>query len=732
MSHSQHRGANDFSTLLAVLALVVGYPALAQLAHVIGPVGGFSTPVWPAAGLALAVLLLAGSRFWPALLLGAVAAQLLVGRSPLSALVIGVGGTVEALVAAWFVRRFASGGRAFEHLRSVQAFLLYAAILTPVVGATIALVGSVPLDGSVTSVGRAWLIRWLSNSAGIMTLTPLIVLWSTDRHHSWSWGAIVERLLLGMALVTACEIVFGVPFGISRGYALTFLFSPILAWAAFRFRLRATALAVCITAATAVWGTAHGTSPFLRDDVMTAILLLQSFLILVGGTTFAVATGMRELRLAQYNAAQAAERARFLDEASHLLSASLDSDHTLPKLASLAIPRIADWSAVHLVDPGGAVREVALAHVDSRKVREVQALLADHVYDPNARRGSRKVIRTGEADLVTDAPDSMLVESGQTPQQVALLRSLGFKSYVCVPMRAGRRVLGAMTFVSTRDERRYGKPDLDLAQELADRAAVAIENARLYAHAQEAVRIRENFLAIASHELRTPITALRLQIKILERALATASKSSTAKRAVGRHVRTLAEQGERLTTLVNGLFDVTAISAGQLELDVIDNDFRNIVQTTVHALQPLALEHGVQITVDAPEPVPGRWDATRLTQVVANLVSNAIKYGGAKPVSVRVGTEDSVVKLSVCDQGPGIPEEYRGRIFQRFERIPRTNGPTGLGLGLYIVRQIVQAHGGKVELDSRGNCGAVFTVTLPRWSERRYGMGELHEAPVDR
>jgi len=727
MSLSQRLNRKRVSDLFAVLALLVGYPALAQLAHTIGPVGRFTTPVWPAAGLALATLLLAGSRFWPALLIGATAAQLLVGRSLLGAALIGAGGTIEALAATWLVRRFASDLRAFERVRSVLTFLLLAALLTPAVGATLAVVGlGVSPDETVMSVGRLWLIRWLSNSAGIATVTPLIVLWATDRNRSWSWGAIVERLLLGVTLIWACEVVFGVPFGISPGHALTFLFSPILAWSAFRFRLRGTALAVCITAAAAVWGTARGTSPFLRDDVMSALLLLQIFSILLAATTLAVAAGMRELQRAEYNAGRDEVRASFLADASHLLSTSLDVDKTLPHLATLAVPRIADWSAVHLVDSEGSIREF-VAHIDPGKIQELRQLFAAPRSDPRTARGSRKVIRTGEPELITNISDAMLEESAQSPEQLAMLRSLGFTSYMCVPVRAGRRVLGAITFASTRDDRRYGKADLDLAQALADRAAIALENARLYAHAQEAARIREDFLSIASHELRTPLTALRLQIKLLERRL-------DAGQGIESDVRDLAERGERLTTLVNGLFDVTAISAGKLDLDLSENDFRDIVETTVRSLEPLGLAHGVRINLNASEPVPGRWDATRLSQVVANLVSNAIKYGEAKPVNISVAAEESIVKLKVCDQGPGIPQRHRERIFRRFERIPRTDGPSGLGLGLYIVRQIVQAHGGKVELDSDPTCGAVFTVTLPRWTgrHRRKGEGELHEALADR
>ncbi len=238
------------------------------------------------------------------------------------------------------------------------------------------------------------------------------------------------------------------------------------------------------------------------------------------------------------------------------------------------------------------------------------------------------------------------------------------------------------------------------------------ERARLFRRAQEEVRERDEFLSIASHELRTPVTALQLQLQLLQRA---AGKRGTTGAGVLAHkVDALERQCRRIAVLVNELLDVSRLRLGRLDLRHEELDLADVARDTVSNLQEEGVRLGSRIDVIAPAAVSGLWDRVRIEQVITNLLSNALKFGQGKPVSVKVVGDGERALLSVTDSGIGIQLSDQARVFERFERAVPTQHFGGLGLGLYISREIVQAHGGAIRLESEPGAGTTFTVELPR------------------
>jgi PAS domain S-box-containing protein len=238
------------------------------------------------------------------------------------------------------------------------------------------------------------------------------------------------------------------------------------------------------------------------------------------------------------------------------------------------------------------------------------------------------------------------------------------------------------------------------------------QRARLWRKAQEEVRERDEFLSIASHELRTPVTALQLQLQLLQRS---------AGRSVGGMPGALAEklvplerQCRRIAVLVNELLDVSRLRLGRLELRLEELDLAEVARESVSHLRDEGVKLGSTIEVVAPDPAPGRWDRVRIEQVITNLLSNAIKFGQGKPIVVGVAGDRERARLEVKDHGIGIEPEDQARIFGRFERAVPTHHFGGLGLGLYIAREIVEAHGGKIAVSSVPGSGTTFTIDLPR------------------
>jgi signal transduction histidine kinase len=420
---------------------------------------------------------------------------------------------------------------------------------------------------------------------------------------------------------------------------------------------------------------------------------------------------------------RAGDRATFLGDAAALLSASLDPEETLRRLARLIVPRMADWCSIHMVD-GAAPRQLIVAHADPAKVKWAEELNREYPPDPAAPRGVHHVIRTGQAEVYREIPEELLIAAARDARHLELLRGVGIRSAMTVPLIARGATLGAISFVTAESGRRYDDADVRFAHELADRAALAIDNARLYADAQDAIRARDEFLSIASHELRTPLTPLQLHIQDMLRRAAGEGPQLRADKLASK-LDTVARQVDRLQALVDNLLDISRITQHRLTISCEEIDLAETVREVVDRFGRAAEHAGVALVVDAPESVLGRWDRQRLDQIVSNLVSNAIKFGAGEPVEIRLRAQDGVATLTVRDHGIGIAAEDQARIFERFERAVTSKHYGGFGLGLWIVRQIVEALGGTIEVDSDVGAGSRFVVALPQSNESR-----LSAAPV--
>ncbi len=415
-------------------------------------------------------------------------------------------------------------------------------------------------------------------------------------------------------------------------------------------------------------------------------------------------------------AERAERRSAFLAETTRILSGTLDYEDTATRLAHLCVPFAADWCAVWTVDGQGGVHLGALAHVDPS--REALAKPGSIRVEPDIVGGVSHVVRSGQPLLCTSVPDTrearLAALGTKDPAVEELVHALGLGSYVAVALVARGRTLGAITLARMPGSPPACRADLTLAEDLGHHAALALANARLYEESQEAIQARDEFLSIASHELRTPCTSLRLGIEALLRHARAGKLDRMPAPLIERLLETSDRQSKHLLHLIDRLLDVSRLEAGHLDLELDEVDLTALTREAAGELREELARTGGSLVVEAERPVRGSWDRARLRQVVTNLLGNALKYGAGKPVRVRVHGDDLSAWLCVEDRGIGIPEERQPHVFERFERAVSSRHYGGLGLGLYIVRQIVEAHGGSITLESHPGEGSTFRVMLPK------------------
>jgi PAS domain S-box-containing protein len=412
-----------------------------------------------------------------------------------------------------------------------------------------------------------------------------------------------------------------------------------------------------------------------------------------------------------YRATQLAEaRNRFLAEATELLASSLDYTVTLERVARLAVPMVAETAAVYRLEADGVICLIALAAQEPAWEaigRELDALLPLRIEQQD--RMLPRVVRTGRAEMLPDLSDSLRETWSPTSRAEVLLRQLAIRSYMVVPLIVRGTVLGAIALTSSAAGRRFASDDLALAGELARRAGLAVENAQLYRDAQDASRLKDEFLATVSHELRTPLTAILGWLHLLR----------TGRPAqVARAIDTIERNALAQARIVDDVLDVSRIITGKLRLEIEPVNLADVLRAAVDTVRPAAEAKEIDlITTLHPAATETAGDSARLQQIAWNLVSNAIKFtphGGR--IEIRLERDGSDARVRVSDTGQGIRPDFLPHVFERFRQgdssPTRTHG--GLGLGLAIVRHLVELHGGSVTAESEGEGrGAAFTITLP-------------------
>jgi signal transduction histidine kinase len=401
-----------------------------------------------------------------------------------------------------------------------------------------------------------------------------------------------------------------------------------------------------------------------------------------------------------------AERLRFLAEASRLVAESIDYEATLKTVARLAVPDVADWCVVDLRQADGTLARVAIEHRDP--VRRELAHRLRECFPPrvDATSGPANVARTGRAEFAATIADSVLRQIAPEPERLRLLSQLGMHSYISVPLATRGRTLGSITFF-TEAPRVFHADDVLMAEDLARRAATAIDNARLYEEAMRAARTRDEMLAIVTHDLRTPLSAI-----MTAAALQLAAPGDEDRGCVRARADTIQRSAQHMNRLIRDLTDLGQIDAGRFAIEPTSHDVTLLIRHVVDTLQAVAARQRSEIRMNVVGTIPQVvCDGDRVIQVLSNLASNAINVG-APSVTIHVEAPGPDVLFTVSDTGPGIAPEDLPFMFDRYWRA-RAAHYKGTGLGLPISKGIIDAHEGRIWVDSQLGVGTQFFFTLP-------------------
>lgn len=403
---------------------------------------------------------------------------------------------------------------------------------------------------------------------------------------------------------------------------------------------------------------------------------------------------------------QAQDKLQFLERASNILMSSINYETTIKNIANLIVPTLADYCRIVVKDEKGITSEVGLNHVDPKMISYVKKLYAQYKNNLNPSHGVGKILATGEPEIIPVLTPEILAPVKNNKKLMKTLDKLQIKSYMGVPLKSRGKIIGAITFSSIKDNFSYSQSDLYFAQELAYRVASALDNARAYANEQKAVELRDNFISIASHELKTPVTSIKGFTQLLQKKV-TDNKTT-------HYLSRLDHQVTRLMGLINNLLDVSKIQRGKLDLNKETINVHALLQEIASDVHTMMMSH--KIMIKCSKTLQVSVDRYRISQVIINLLTNAIKYSpSASTVVVTAKATKKELVILIQDFGIGIEEKNLHKIFEPFYQADNNVRQSfgGLGLGLHISKEIIQRHGGDISVTSTKGKGSVFRISLP-------------------
>ena len=690
------------------------YSITATLGLMIAPATTSATLVWPPAGISLAALLVFGYNLWPGVMLGTFLINWVIGAPIGVTAAIAVGNTLEALLASYLLRRFVGFRPSLERLRDALGLVVFAAIISTAVGATIG-VSSFWLNGSLPASAYAliWGTWWMRHMLGDLVVAPILLTWSArendgsvKRKGFWKWAEIVG---IAMTVVILGALAFGSNLTLEeKNLPLTFLAFPTLVWTALRFGPRGAATATFTMSGIAIWSTLAGFGQSSTDSQIQSLILLQMCMAVVTTTTLILAAVVSERRLSERLARENARRLKTLQDISLAVTSTLD-------LASLLQTLLQKTESLL---PRGAVSFIRLLNKETYTLKTLAcSTIAEEDLKENVLSG-----RIALRSIVGENPSPAIVVNTSLDEripQLELFRKYNLVSFLGLPLIVKGETLGDVS-IFTREEHHFSEQEIEVFTTLAEQAAIAIYNSQLFDETKrqaDELRIaneeRADFTAMIVHDLRTPLTSIMGASEILQEGTF-GSINTEQKEWLGR----IEVAARRLLEVVRNFLDLSKLEAGRLDLVKQEVDLKSLVQNALNFYQPLARGKALALRsgVDLKSPRI-KADPNRLDQVLANLLSNAIKFseqGG----EVELGASqhnNREVKLWVRDHGPGMSAQEIGQLFEKYRQT--TTGKNskygGTGLGLVICKMIVEAHGGKIWVDSEEGKGATFYFSLP-------------------
>jgi len=698
-------------TFLGCVVLFLAYLGLAEASYLFVFPPASNAVFWLPSGLTMAWFLRTTRAHWPAWLLVVFLAEVLVvlrhGLPPALAAAWGAVAAIVPFTGALLLRRRAHPVFVFRRPWDVARLVLLGAVVAAIPGALVAATASVAWLGerSLWSVAIGW---WSSDALGIILLGPLFLTWTEPELEPSRSGRAAEAVGLLVILTCGAWWVFASVRPRVLESALPALLFTLAAWAAISFGPRGATVATVIVDFMAALHTSNARGPFGlgSESVATRVLTVQTYASALNLLVLLLAMVVVEEQKARASAERAEQRMAFLATASVILSESLELTTTFAALARLCVKSMADWCMIDVSD-GGVIRRLGGAHRDPASEELLRQLAERYPPDASSPHPAAQVLRTGKPLLLPLLTDEILQAYAVDDEHARLIQALGTRSAMALPLSVRGQTIGVLSLGCARPDRPYSAADLELGAELARRAAISIDNARLYRDAQAAVRLRDEILSIASHELNTPMTSLQLDVQTLKRYAAQSGNPYPPS------LTRVERQVKKLARLIEELLDVTRITTGRMHLQLEDVDLPALVRDVTDRFAEDLSRAACPLTLHIEPSMVGRWDHIRLEQVVTNLISNAIKFGSGRPIEISVGDADGAARLAVRDHGIGIPPDRLPYIFERFERAVSSRAYAGLGLGLYIVRSIVEALGGSIRVESTLGSGTIFTVDLP-------------------